>query len=29
MPQYVYRKPDYSSFGLTPIPDKNDYLIKL
>ena len=27
MPQYVYRKPDYSSFGLTPIPDKNDYLI--
>ena len=26
MPQYVYRKPDYSSFGLTPIPDKNDYL---
>ena len=20
MPQYVYRKPDYSSFGLTPIP---------
>jgi len=27
MPQYVYRKPDYSSFGITPIPDKNDYLI--
>ena len=27
MPQYVYRKPDYTSFGLTPIPDKNDYLI--
>jgi len=27
MPQYVYRKPDYSSFGVTPIPDKNDYLI--
>ena len=27
MPQYVYRKPDYSTFGLTPIPDKNDYLI--
>jgi|TARA_R110002124_G_scaffold193840_1_gene360992 hypothetical protein len=27
IPQYVYRKPDYSSFGLTPIPDKNDYLI--
>ena len=27
MPQYIYRKPDYSSFGLTPIPDKNDYLI--
>ena len=27
MPSYVYRKPDYSSFGLTPIPDKNDYLI--
>ena len=27
MPQYVYRKPDYSSFGLTPIPDKNDYLV--
>jgi len=26
-PQYVYRKPDYTSFGLTPIPDKNDYLI--
>jgi hypothetical protein len=27
LPQYVYRKPDYTSFGLTPIPDKNDYLI--
>ena len=27
IPSYVYRKPDYSSFGLTPIPDKNDYLI--
>ena len=27
MPQYVYRKPDYSSFGVTPIPDKTDYLI--
>lgn len=27
MPEYIYRKPDYSSFGLTPIPDKNDYLI--
>jgi hypothetical protein len=27
LPQYVYKKPDYSAFGLTPIPDKNDYLI--
>ena len=27
IPQYVYKKPDYSSFGITPIPDKNDYLI--
>ena len=27
MPQYIYKKPDYSSFGLTPIPDKNDYLV--
>ena len=27
MPQYIYRKPDYSAFGVTPIPDKNDYLI--
>jgi len=27
IPQYVYKKPDYSSFGITPIPDKNDYVI--
>ena len=24
----VYRKPDYGYFGLTPIPDRSDYVIK-
>ena len=27
-PEFVYRKPDYSSYGLSPIPDKDDYSIE-
>lgn len=27
-PVSVYRKPDYGYFGLTPIPDRSDYVIK-
>ena len=27
-PASIYRKPDYGSFGLTPIPDRSDYIIK-
>jgi len=27
-PISVYRKPDYAYFGLTPIPDRSDYVIK-
>ena len=27
-PEFVYRKPDYGYFGLSPIPDKDDYTIE-
>ena len=27
-PEFVYRKPDYSSYGVSPIPDKDDYSIE-
>ena len=27
-PEFVYRKPDYSSYGLSPIPDKDDSSIE-
>ena len=28
VPVYVYRKPNYSSYGLSPIPDADDYSIE-
>jgi hypothetical protein len=28
IPIYVYRKPNYTSFGLSPIPDRSDYIIQ-
>ena len=28
LPVYVYRKPSYSSYGLSPIPDADDYSIE-
>ena len=28
LPIYVYRKPNYSSYGLSPIPDADDYSIE-
>ena len=28
LPIYVYRKPNYSSYGLSPIPDADDYAIE-
>jgi len=27
-PEFVYRKPDYGYFGLSPVPDKDDYTIE-
>jgi|TARA_R110001632_G_scaffold68439_1_gene160420 hypothetical protein len=28
VPDFVYRKPNYSSFGLSPVPDSDDYNIE-
>ena len=27
-PEFVYRKPDYAFFGLSPVPDEDDYTIE-
>lgn len=28
LPVYAYRKPNYTSFGLSPIPDRSDYIVQ-